>query len=115
MTNSPERPDDTAEPPADSESTAEDVYEEMEPFEPYTTGELASIVGIPKRLARKLLNALTDDEKVRKKETKSDRVIWIREPPINSCPDCRREFQVKFFHPMFSAAQVCPRCGTQLK
>ena len=69
MTNSPERPDDTDEPPpADTESTAEDLYEEMEPFEPYTTGELASILGIPKRLARKLLNALTGNEKVRKRK-----------------------------------------------
>jgi predicted RNA-binding Zn-ribbon protein involved in translation (DUF1610 family) len=114
MTNPPERSDDTDEPQADTELTPQEVYEEMKPFEPYTTGELASKLGLPKRLLRKFLNPLTDDEKVRKKETESSPVIWIREPPTNSCPNCGREFQIRFLHPVFSSAHVCPRCGTQL-
>jgi len=86
----------------------------MEPFEPYTTGELAAVLAVPKQVIRKLLNVLTAEEHIRRKEPESDRVIWIREPPANSCPDCGHKFEVKFLHSVLSAAQYCPRCGTQL-
>lgn len=113
MTKSPDPNDDDMS-SENAISEPGDVHEKMDPFEPYTTGELARVLGIPKRLARTFLNALTDDGQVRKKETKSGPVIWVREPPTNSCPDCGREFQIKFSHPMFSAAQLCPRCGARL-
>lgn len=99
----------------ESEPNPEQVYETMEPLEPYTTGELASILDTPRQVVRKLLDALAGEEKIRKKESEPKRVIWIREPPKHECPQCRREFEVKYFHPIFQAVQFCPKCGTQLR
>lgn len=100
--------------PNGSEPDPKQVYETMEPLEPYTTGELASILDIPRQVVRNLLDALASEEKIRKKEPEPERVIWIREPPKHECPKCGREFEVKYFHPIFQAVQFCPKCGTQL-
>jgi hypothetical protein len=95
--------------------STEAVYEAMTPLEPYTTGELASVLGVPRRLARRLLARLADEGTIRRKEPEPERVIWIREPPKHECPNCGGEFEVKHFHPVFQAVQFCPRCGTRLR
>jgi hypothetical protein len=100
---------------ASDTTDTETVYESMEPLEPYTTGELASLLDAPRRLVRTLLDALAGDEKIRKKEPEPDRTIWVREPPKHECPQCGRQFEVKYFHPIFQAVQYCPKCGTQLR
>ena len=92
----------------------ERVYETMEPLEPYTTGELASILDAPRQAVRKLLELLAGDRKVRKKEPESDRIIWIRHPPKHECPECGEAFEIGSSHPVFRNVQFCPTCGTQL-
>jgi hypothetical protein len=99
----------------DEPLSAERVSEAMEPLEPYTTGELASALDVPKRLVRRLLDRLADAGTIRRKEPEPKRVIWIREPPKHECPTCGGEFEVKHFHPVFQAVQFCPRCGTRLR
>lgn len=99
----------------DASLSSEAVYEAMEPLEPYTTGELASALDVPRRLARRLLDRLADEETIRKKEPEPERVIWIREPPKHVCPNCGGEFEVRYFHPVFQAVQFCPKCGTRLR
>jgi ribosomal protein S27AE len=94
---------------------ADRVYDAMDPLEPYTTGELASVLDVPKRLVRRLLDALAVEEKIRKKEPEPDRTIWIRAPPKNECPQCGRGFEIKYSHPIFQAARYCPKCGTQIR
>ncbi|WP_201289554.1 FeoC-like transcriptional regulator [Halobaculum saliterrae] len=101
--------------PGESEPDAEQVYETMDPLEPYTTGELASILDASKRVVRGLLDALAGEQRVRKKKPESERVIWIREPPKHRCGKCGGEFEVKYVHPIFQAVQFCPKCGTQLR
>ncbi len=86
----------------------------MAPLEPYTTGELARVLDAPRRLVRQLLDALADEEQIRKKTPEPDRTIWIREPPARTCPGCGRTFEIKFLHPVLSSARFCPRCGAQL-
>jgi DNA-binding transcriptional ArsR family regulator len=98
----------------ESDLLPEDIYEEMDVLEPYTAGELASNFDVPKRRIRKLLERLADSGKIRKKEPERKRAIWIREPPIHECPDCEYRYEVKFVHPVLSAVQFCPRCGTQI-
>lgn len=112
MTDAPDPPE---EPPADSEVTPDDVYEEMEPFEPYTTGELAAVLDIPRRVARSLLDALTATERIRKKEPEPERLIWVREPPKHECSACGHAFEIKYFHPVLQSVQFCPRCGGRLE
>ncbi|MDF9747559.1 MarR family transcriptional regulator [Natrinema salsiterrestre] len=114
MTSERESPNDD-ETPDGTAPSATDVCDEMEPFEPYTSGELAAILDIPKRLARTLLKRLTDDGRIRRKELESDRAVWIREPPTHACPDCGREFEIRYSHPIFQAVQFCPGCGTRLE
>lgn len=99
----------------DSEPDPEMVYDAMDPLEPYTTGELASVLDTPRQLVRVLLDALAGDEKIRKKEPEPERVIWIREPPKHECLTCGGEFEVRYFHPVFQSVQYCPKCGTQLR
>lgn len=99
---------------AGTDVTADDVYEEMEPLEPYTAGELASVVDAPKRRIRELLEALWNEGKIRKKESEPQRAIWIREVPVHECPECGYRYEVKFLHPVLSSVQFCPRCGKQL-
>lgn len=93
----------------------DEVYEAMEPLEPYTTRELATLLGAPRRLVRSLLDALVADEAVRRKSAGRGRAIWIRDPPTHECPDCGYAFQVKFLHPVLSSVRLCPRCGRQLE
>lgn len=111
MTDS-DRPD---EPGDERDVSPEDVYEEMEPLEPYTTGELARSLHAPKRLLRSLLRSLSGDGKVREKEPEPNRIIRVRKSPTYECPNCGYEFQIEFLHPVLSSARLCPQCGTQLK
>ena len=113
MTRPPDEPDDKSS--ADDTVSPDEVFETMEPLEPYTTTELATMVGVSKQFVRRLLETLTSNERIRKKEAERNRVIWIREPPAHTCPDCGREFEIKFLHPILSAVQFCPRCGAQLE
>lgn len=99
----------------DAALSSEEVYEAMEPPEPYTTGELASALDVPRRFARRLLDRLADEETIREKKSEPSRVIWIREPPKHECPNCGGEFEVRYFHPVFQAVQFCPTCGTWLR
>lgn len=94
--------------------SADELFEELEPFEPYTTDELVDTFDSDRGLLRKLLNRLNQEGKIKKKKPKSSPTIWIREPPVNSCSGCGREFEIKFVHPVFSSAQFCPRCGNRL-
>jgi len=91
----------------------EDVYGAMDPLEPYTTGEVARLLDIPRTLARELLTALGEAGKIRVKRP-DERPIWIREPPAHTCRSCGREFEVKYLHAVLSSVQFCPRCGTEL-
>lgn len=101
--------------PGPSTPDTDAVYEAMEPLEPYTTGEIASLVDGSKAAVRGLLEALVGDRTVRKKEPERGQTIWIREPPSNECPDCGRSFTVRFGHPIFQNVQYCPACGTQVR
>lgn len=94
--------------------SADELFEELEPFEPYSTDELAEEVDTDRGIIKKLLDKLNREGKVKKKKPKSSPTIWIREPPVNSCSDCGRKFEVKFMHPVLSATQYCPRCGNRL-
>lgn len=55
-----------------------DVFDAMEPLEPYTTREIADIVGAPRRTVFNYLNELADDELIRKKKPEPRRAIWVR-------------------------------------
>ena len=58
--------------------TAEDIYEAMEPLEPYTSREIADKLDIPRRTAYEFLNDLADSGQIRKKKPEPRRAIWIR-------------------------------------
>lgn len=92
-----------------------DLFEELTPFEPYTTDELAAAHDIERSTVRKLLEKLTGEGKVRKKSAKKSPILWIREPPKHSCQNCDRQFEINYLHPVLSAVKFCPRCGTQLR
>jgi predicted transcriptional regulator len=55
-----------------------DVLEEMEPLEPYTTGELADQLDAPRRTVYNYLEELAEKNKIRKKKPEPRRAIWIR-------------------------------------
>lgn len=95
----------------DAAPSATALYEEMEVLEPYTTGELATAVGAPKRRVRRLLERLAGDETIRKKVPEPERIIWIRDAPTDECPACGLSYEIKFAHPVLSAARFCPWCG----
>lgn len=57
---------------------AEEVFEAMEPAEPYTTGELADMVGAPRRTVYNYLEELAEQDRIRKKKPEPRRAIWIR-------------------------------------
>jgi predicted Zn-ribbon and HTH transcriptional regulator len=97
------------------ELSPEDVYETMDPLEPYTTGELARRLETSKSLIRSFLNKLVGEDKVRKKDPEPNQMIWIREPPVYECANCGYEFQIKFLHPVLSSVRLCPQCGNQLE
>ena len=56
----------------------EDVFEAMEIHNPYTTGEIADELGIPRRTAYKYLETLAENDRIRKKKPEPRRVIWMR-------------------------------------
>lgn len=56
----------------------EDVLEAMEPLEPYTTGELADELDVPRRTVYNYLEELAEKNKIRKKKPEPRRAIWIR-------------------------------------
>lgn len=97
----------------ESEPTKSTVYEEMEPLEPYTTSELAERIGAARDVVRRLLDALYEGDQVEKKATGSG-VIWVRDAPRYSCPNCEYEYQIRIVHPLQSALRFCPRCGSRL-
>jgi len=98
----------------DRELPPEEVCDEMEVLEPYTTSELASHFEKSKRSIRNLLERLSTAGKIRKKEPEPNRTIWIREAPTHDCSNCGYRYEVKFLHPVFAAVQYCPQCGNQL-
>lgn len=58
--------------------TSRDVFETMDPLEPYTTRELADALAMPRRSAYEHLEELADAGKIRKKKPEPRRAIWIR-------------------------------------
>lgn len=58
--------------------TAEEVFGAMEEAEPYTTGELAEMVGAPRRTVYNYLEELAEQGQIRKKKPEPRRAIWIR-------------------------------------
>lgn len=94
--------------------SADTLRDKLEPFEPYTTDELADTFDTDRGIIRELLDQLSQEKKVKKKKPKSSPIIWVKEPPVNRCEECDREFEIKFLHPVLSSVKFCPRCGTQL-
>lgn len=101
-------------PDGEAGPTGEDVYDGMEPFEPYTTGELTSLVDASKDVIRTLLEKLASEGKIRKKAPESAGLIWIREPPVRACEQCGHSFEVKYLHSVLTSVRFCPRCGARL-
>lgn len=60
------------------EVTAEEIYEAMEPSEPYTSRGIADKMDIPRRTAYEFLDELADAGRIRKKKPEPRRAIWIR-------------------------------------
>lgn len=60
------------------EVDAEDVFEAMEPLEPYTTREIAEKLDVPRRTVYKYLEELHETNRIRKKKPEPRRAIWIR-------------------------------------
>lgn len=58
--------------------TPDDIYEAMEPFEPYTSREIADKLAIPRRTAYEFLDDLADTGRIRKKKPEPRRAIWVR-------------------------------------
>lgn len=63
---------------ASHELNAEDVFEAMEPLEPYTTSEIADALDAPKRTIFHYLDELSEEGKIQKKKPADTRVIWMR-------------------------------------
>lgn len=57
-----------------------DVLDVMESLEPYTTGELADVLGWPRRSVYQALQELADEDRIRKKKPEPRRAIWMRPP-----------------------------------
>jgi DNA-binding MarR family transcriptional regulator len=55
-----------------------DVLDAMESLEPYTTGELADVLGWPRRSVYQVLQELAEDNCIRKKKPEPRRAIWMR-------------------------------------
>ena len=56
--------------------TAE-VLNALDPFEPYTTGELVEITGWPRRTVFQALNELAEEGTIRKKKPNPTNAIWM--------------------------------------
>lgn len=100
--------------PDSTELSADELFEQLEPFEPYSTDELADDLAADRGVIRRLLDKLNGEGRIKRKKPKSSPNIWVREPPVNSCSECGREFEVKFMHSVLSSVQFCPRCGKQV-
>lgn len=94
--------------------SAADLADVMVPFEPYLAAELAADFELQVAEAEAYLEALEESENMRKKTPPESKTIWIKEPEPQACPNCGREFEIKYLHTIFSSAQFCPRCGTRL-
>ncbi|TKR27963.1 helix-turn-helix transcriptional regulator [Natronomonas salsuginis] len=55
-----------------------DVFQQMEPLEPYSTNEIADRLGLPHRTALHYLNQLAENNRIRKKKPGKRSVIWVR-------------------------------------
>lgn len=99
----------------DEPPSPDDVYETMEPLEPYTLGDLIKRFDATKGHLWSVLRTLHQNGKIRKKESQPNQRIWIRQPPSHQCPNCDYEFQIKLSHPIFGSVQFCPHCGTKLQ
>jgi hypothetical protein len=55
-----------------------DVRDAMDPGEPYTTSEIAELVGWPRRSTYAALSTLRENGEVNKKQVNSRMVMWIR-------------------------------------
>lgn len=55
-----------------------DVFDSMEPLEPYSTRELADELGVPRRTIFKYMEELHNEGKVRKKKPGPRSAVWIR-------------------------------------
>ncbi|WP_327052282.1 hypothetical protein [Halomicrococcus gelatinilyticus] len=96
------------------EPSADDIYDAMEPFVPYTTDEIADRFQASTGLTWTLLRDLAAADRIRKKEPEPNLRLWIREPPANQCPICDSVFQVRFLRPGPGAVHVCPRCSARV-
>jgi hypothetical protein len=99
---------------ASGQISAETVYEEMEPFVPYTTRELADTIDTSLGNMWSILRGLAGEGRIRKKQPEPNIRIWMREPPDTNCSYCGCEFEVKFLHPASSSSRYCPNCGSQV-
>jgi predicted transcriptional regulator len=63
---------------AEHEVTKDDVFEKMEPLEPYTTGELAEKADAPRRTIYHYLEELYEEGRIQKKKPEPRRAIWMR-------------------------------------
>lgn len=95
--------------------SADEMFEVMEPFEPYTLDDLVQRFDVTKGSLWSLLRTLHQAGKIRKKESGPNQRVWVREPPSNQCSNCDYEFQVKLSHPVLGSVQFCPHCGTKLQ
>jgi len=64
---------------AGHEVSKEDILNEMKPYEPYTTRELADKLGAPRRTVYNYLEELADQNRIRKKKPEPRRAIWVKE------------------------------------
>lgn len=64
-------------PPDDEILTRDDVYQEMEPFEPYTLNDLLQRVSVSKGRLWSLLRSLHQARKIRKDESEPNKRIWV--------------------------------------
>ncbi|MFC7167092.1 hypothetical protein [Halospeciosus flavus] len=108
---------ETGETDGDGEPDPTVALEAMDPLEPYTTTEVASLLDVPRRLARRLLDALYVEDEVEKKTPGGEEkpIVWIKPAPRYTCPHCGHEFAVRFVHPVLSRAHYCPRCGKRME
>ncbi len=56
----------------------DEILDTMDFYVPYTTGELANELGIPRRTAYKYLSELHKEDMITKKKPEPRRVIWMR-------------------------------------
>lgn len=60
------------------ETSGERIISKMENGEPYSSGEVAEMMDIPRRTAHYRLNKLAEDGEIRKKKLGHRSVVWIR-------------------------------------